>query len=108
VIQAVIYLQHPSICEFPSNQFYNGELQAADEVMTRQWQGQLPTNLWPQPQKQRSVFIHVEGTEEISGIDAKGSYEESKYNKEEAKIVVSYQIFIKALNYFSIPNRNML
>jgi len=32
----------------------------------------------------------VEGIEEVSGIDAKGSYEESKFNKMEADEVVSY------------------
>ncbi|XP_065891374.1 3'-5' exoribonuclease HELZ2-like isoform X2 [Dysidea avara] len=81
------YRMHPSICEFPSNQFYNGELQAADEVLKRQWGKQLPSKLWPRPKHQRCVFIHVEGSEEISGIDAKGSYEESKYNEKEAKVV---------------------
>ena len=81
--------QHRSICEFPSIQFYHEKLQAAEEVLARQWGKQLPSNLWLRPQQQRCVFIHVEGTEEISGIDAKGSYEESKYNKEEARVVVS-------------------
>jgi len=57
--------------------------------MTRQWGKRLPAKLWPRPHQQRCVFIHVEGAEEISGIDAKGSYEESKYNKKEATVVVS-------------------
>jgi len=81
-------MQHPSICEFPSNRFYDSELQAAEEVLVRQWGKQLPSNLWQRPQQQRCAFIHVEGTEEISGIDAKGSYKESKYNKKEAGYVV--------------------
>ena len=55
----------------------------------------MPIKLWPRPQKQRCVFIHVEGTEEISGIDAKGSYEESKYNEKEAIVAVSYMPFLR-------------
>ena len=35
------------------------------------------------------MFIHVEGTEETSGINATGSYEDSKVNKMEANKVVS-------------------
>ena len=35
------------------------------------------------------AFIHIEGIEDTSGIDADGSYTESKYNKKEAEKVVS-------------------
>ena len=66
-------------------------MKAAQEVLERKWlAGKLPSDIWKQPQTQRCVFIHVEGTEEVSGIDAKGSYEESKFNKMEADEVVSY------------------
>ena len=63
---------------------------AAEEVLRRRWNGALPSDIWKQPQTQRCVFIHVEGTEDVSGIDAKGSYEESKFNEMEANEVVSY------------------
>ena len=63
---------------------------AAKEVLERRWPRKLPSDIWKQPQTQRCVFIHVEGTEDVSGIDAKGSYEESKFNKMEADEVVSF------------------
>ena len=95
-------IQHPSICEFPSNQFYGGKLKAAKEVLERRWPGKLPPDIWKQqkqqeqqeqkPKKsdesQRCVFIHVEGTEVTSGIDSEGSYIESKSNEKEAEKVV--------------------
>ena len=83
------YIQHPSICEFPSNQFYGGKLKAAEEVLDRSWPRKLPSNIWKQQDTQRCVFIHVEGVEDTSGIDAEGSYMESKSNKMEAEKVVS-------------------
>ena len=87
-------MQHPSICKFPSDQFYDGKLKATKEVLERRWPGRLPSSIWKQLMEQtvktqRCVFIHVEGIEEVSGIDAKGSYEESKFNKLEANEVVS-------------------
>ena len=81
--------QHPSICDFPSSQFYDEKLVAAKKVLERRWDGKLPTDIWKQAHTQRCVFIHVEGNEEISGIDAKGSYTESISNKMEAEKVVS-------------------
>ena len=62
---------------------------AAAEVLERRWRGRLPSDIWKKQGIQRCVFIHVEGTEEISGIDAKGSYEDSRFNKMEANEVVS-------------------
>ena len=55
----------------------------------KRWKIMLPSDIWKQPESHRYVFLHVEGTEEVSGIDAKGSYEESKFNKTEADEVVS-------------------
>ena len=87
-------MQHPSICKFPSDQFYDGKLKATREVLERIWPRRLPSNIWKQLMEQtaeiqRCVFIHVEGIEEVSGIDAEGSYEESKFNEAEANEVVS-------------------
>ena len=62
---------------------------AAKEVLERRWPRKLPPNIWKQQEIQRCVFIHVEGIEDVSGIDAKGSYTESKSNKMEAEKVVS-------------------
>ena len=64
---------------------------AAKEVLDRRWNRELPTDIWKQlqTQDQRCVFIHVEGNEDVSGIDAKGSYKESKFNIREANEVVS-------------------
>ena len=85
----VTYTQHPTICEFPSNQFYGGKLVAAREVLERKWSRILPDNIWKQEDTRRCVFIHVEGIEDASGIDAEGSYTESKSNEMEATKVVS-------------------
>ena len=63
---------------------------AADEVLGRRWLGRLPPDIWKQQDTQRCVFIHVEGTEDTSGIEAKGSYEDSKLNEMEATKVVGY------------------
>ena len=63
---------------------------AANEVLLRRWPRMLPSHIWKKQDVQRCVFIHVDGTEETSGIDAKGSYEDSKFNKMEADEVVSY------------------
>ena len=62
---------------------------AASEVLVRRWPRKLPSQIWKQQDIQRCVFIHVEGTEETSGINATGSYEDSKVNKMEANKVVS-------------------
>ena len=63
---------------------------AATEVLARRWLGRLPPDIWRQPNTQRCVFIHVEGTEDTYGIYAKGSYEDSKFNEKEAAKVVGY------------------
>ena len=83
------HMQHPSICDFPSRQFYDGNLVAANEVSERRWSGKLPSHIWKRQKTHRCVFIHVEGTEDTSGIDAKGSYTESRSNQKEAQKVVS-------------------
>ena len=62
---------------------------AAKEVLERRWPKKLPSNIWKQQETQRCVFIHVEGIEDVSGIDSEGSYTESKSNKMEAEKVVS-------------------
>ena len=62
---------------------------AACEVLVRRWPGKLPSHIWKQQDIQRCVFIHMEGTEETSGINATGSYEDSKLNKMEANEVIS-------------------
>ena len=69
---SVLPFHAPSICEFPSNRLYDSELQAAEEVLARQWGKWLPSNLWLRLLQQRCAYILVEGTEEVSGIKAKG------------------------------------
>ena len=84
---------------------------AAKEVLKRRWPGRLPSDIWKQPQTQRCVFIHVEGTEDVSGIDAEGSYTESISNKMEAKkVVCKYSLGNAFINYIHILvfNRNLL
>ena len=69
---------------------------AAGEVLGRRWLGRLPPDIWKHPEIQRCVFIHVEGTEDTSGIEAKGSYEDSKFNEMEVAKVVSYNYYNKS------------
>ncbi|XP_068675109.1 3'-5' exoribonuclease HELZ2-like isoform X2 [Montipora foliosa] len=83
------YRMHKGICEFPSKQFYDGELQTADVVKARD---PSPITFWPAMiQQQRDipiVFCHVEGQEESSPIATAESSEESKWNMKEVQKAV--------------------
>ena len=60
------YSQHEAICEFPSNHFYEGELETAESVKMRSSPGENLDGFWPGPQKSRCpiVFCNVIGKED--------------------------------------------
>ena len=85
VFQVLAFIfQHEAICEFPSNTFYDGKLQTAEVVKSRE-----PNRItfWPAMVSQKKdipiVFCHVEGQEESTPIASPESNQESKWNQKE-------------------------
>ena len=83
-------IQHPALCRFPSEAFYEGRLKTDASVRTR------PTTalggFWPQGEQRPMVFCDMAGREEQVHTGMKGTTKvgmESKYNTEEAKKIVS-------------------
>ena len=90
------YSQHKAICKFPSNHFYEGELETAESVKMRSSPGENLDGFWPGPQKSRCpiVFCNVIGKEDDhkTGSKAAGGKKigtDSKRNETEAIKVVS-------------------
>ena len=85
--------QHNGICEFPSKQFYDGKLQTADVVKSR---NPSPVEFWPALVRRQInlpiVFCHVEGQEESTAITTSESNEESKRNMKEVRKAVRVEI----------------
>ena len=88
--------QHEAICEFPSNHFYESELETAESVKKRSTPGTNLECFWPGPHKSRCpiVFCNVIGKEgdHKTGSKAAGGKKigiDSKCNETEALKVVS-------------------
>ncbi|KAK3577500.1 hypothetical protein CHS0354_026454 [Potamilus streckersoni] len=80
------YRMHPRLCEFPSNEFYDKELETAVSVLERE--DILPSlTLWPVSNVPH-VFCHVEGREEMLTVSTEKGNEKSRSNNEEVKQVV--------------------
>ena len=78
--------QHETICQFPSQQFYDGTLRTH---LTKYWKstGALSEEVWPN--KAPFVFCHIEGLEESQSIATVDGSEQSKWNKADAAEAVS-------------------
>ena len=78
---ASLLSQHEKICQFPSENFYNGVLRTR---LTDYWRstGELPESAWPSGAP--FVFWHVEGLEESQSIATVDGNEQSKWNKKDA------------------------
>lgn len=85
-------VQHPSICEFPSNEFYEGKL-TTDEQVAKKRKIEVASlqDFWPQREKP-FVFCDIIGTEKEVHTGQKGKVRvglESKFNEKEARQIVS-------------------
>ena len=93
-------MQHPSIREFPSQQFYDGLLKDARQLTSPDQLavGDLP-GFWAGGSAVRVVFCHVAGSEE-SPQDYTGpeGREESKHNPQEVQAVVRRTIALKFIS----------
>ena len=86
-------LQCEELFKFPSEEFYR-----KDELKTDfsiKYRNNMETRLkfWPQGARKPFVFVNVEGVESESHTGRKGKARvglESKYNKQEAKKIVSH------------------
>ncbi|XP_062505134.1 helicase with zinc finger domain 2-like isoform X2 [Corticium candelabrum] len=84
------YRMHPSICEFPSQMFYGGQLLTPDEIKRRPTKGATLWSLHPQGDRCPKCFIHLDGKEELNPIAErdKGG-EESKFNGREINAAIN-------------------
>ena len=94
--------QHPKICEFPSYEFYKGELITPD-VKFPSWDDHfIPDGVWPN-KSFPLVFCHVEGAERTLTVSTSDGNERSKSNIAERDHVVSnclLHIFFKTLSAY--------
>ena len=92
-------MQHEAICEFPSKQFYNGELKADKSLAKRKSPGRRMKEFWPRDPNCPIVFCNVVGEEEENkthGEIERGQVDShSKYNRQEAEKVASPSSFRK-------------
>ncbi|CAH1780780.1 unnamed protein product [Owenia fusiformis] len=86
------YRMHPSICEFPSNEFYNGNL----KTHPSQGRNEMTSldkmkDFWPGGGDNRAVFLNVSGEEKTLTITCEEGNEQSKSN--EMEIIHSVRIY---------------
>ena len=83
------FKKHKELCQFPSEFFYDGDLETAVEVLRR-----TPDNVtWPNGDGFPFAFHHVEGIEESLVVSTDQGNENSKKNQKEIAKVVSIQKF---------------
>ena len=87
----ICLMQHPAICEFPSQAFYEGKLKT-DASVVRRHSGLHLGGFWPRGEDCPMVFCQVEGEEESGHIGSRQSAKvdsQSKFNPTEATKIVS-------------------
>ncbi|XP_025099053.1 helicase with zinc finger domain 2-like [Pomacea canaliculata] len=86
------YRMHPAISEFPSQEFYNGQLETRQSPL---WTGS-PLPFWPLLRNERvpHLFVDVRGQEEMLTVTTDEGNEKSKSNKQEARKVVDIFKFL--------------
>ncbi|KAK3577503.1 hypothetical protein CHS0354_026457 [Potamilus streckersoni] len=100
------YRMHPNLCQFPSNKFYNGELQTSPEVFKREKEN-APLKFWPVPQKP-IILCHVEGSEEILTVSTEEGNEKSRSNLEEFKQVVKIFKYMVEVEMVEVRDINVI
>ena len=87
-------LQHEAICEFPSQQFYEGDLVADESLKRRIVPGESMDRFWPRGKDCPIVFCNVIGEEQESKdykkVDGARVDSHSKHNLTEAEKAVSF------------------
>ncbi|XP_046355457.2 helicase with zinc finger domain 2-like isoform X1 [Haliotis rufescens] len=77
------YRMHPRLCDFPSEEFYDGKLTTGPSWT---WKCE-PLAVWPVPEVPH-VLCHVEGVEDSLSVSTEEGNEQSKSNKAEVDKVV--------------------
>ncbi|KAK7490454.1 hypothetical protein BaRGS_00018240, partial [Batillaria attramentaria] len=88
------YRMHPKICEFPSEEFYNGKLVTK---RSSKWMGE-PLNVWPlTPYREEipHILVNVKGTEETLTVSTDEGNERSKFNAQEVAKVTEIYMFLR-------------
>ena len=88
------------ICEFPSEQFYEGKLITRPGL----WRDK-PLNIWPQDDYDMypHVLIHVEGEEKMLTVSTEDGNEQSKSNEQEIdEVVCNLYTFICVTTVFKL------
>ena len=83
-------LQHKAICAFPSEHFYDNQLETANSVINRK-NHETRLEFWPRGRHCPIVFVDVVGNEGGSTVGSKGDTKvgvDSKFNITEAEKVV--------------------
>ena len=82
-------MQHEAICDFPSEEFYEGKLITDESVKRRPSNGAME-DFWPRGNEFPIMFVDVVGDEEIGNAETSETKvgEDSKCNAKEAKLVV--------------------
>lgn len=78
------FFQNPKICEFPSQQFYEGKLRTGPEG---RWIVDEPLKIWRNPEIPL-LFCHVEGEEETQAVASEEGNQQSRRNRAEVDHVV--------------------
>nr|KAG5702199.1 hypothetical protein BaRGS_033911 [Batillaria attramentaria] len=88
------YRMHPKICEFPSEEFYNGKLVTK---RSSKWMGE-PLSVWPlTPYREEipHILVNVKGTEETLTVSTDEGNERSKFNAQEIAKVTEIYMFLR-------------
>ena len=93
VLTVCIPFQHLALCRFPSEEFYNGQLQTDERIcVERERQAGELGRFWPGGKLKPLMFCNVIGEEKEvhSGWKEKAKVgQESKFNEKEARQIVS-------------------
>ncbi|KAJ8039292.1 Helicase with zinc finger domain 2 [Holothuria leucospilota] len=81
------YRMHEEICRFPSDSFYEGQLETAHQVINRK-PDTYTENIWPGGPAYPRVFCHVVGEEETLTVRSEEGNEMSRSNPQEICHVV--------------------
>ncbi|XP_071820469.1 3'-5' exoribonuclease HELZ2-like isoform X2 [Apostichopus japonicus] len=87
------YRMHEEICHFPSEAFYEGELQTAEAVKKRIFDEQTG-RIWPNGPDYPRVFCHIVGVEEMLTVRSEEGNEMSRSNPLEIYQVVRIAKFL--------------